>query len=152
MIHFPNALSIASTGLGCSQELGTQSRCPKCSPINQTSISLPSMHTGNCVSKYMLMMQMRDHARGRGLSSGTCAHDSSEDPALAIFNRFEPALEPLLQDGHAAAPVQWAGATTVFALPLALHHAPVVVAVHLDIGGTGPATCSVPTLLSHSHF
>lgn len=36
-----------------------------------------------------------------------------------------------MQNGHAAAPVQWAGAATVLALPLALNHAPVVVAVHL---------------------
>lgn len=77
--------------------------------------------------------------RGSGwgdlLSLGTCAHDSSEDPALAIFDRLEPALEPLVQNGHAAAPVQGAGAAAVLALPLALNHAPVIVAVHLGRGG-----------------
>lgn len=62
---------------------------------------------------------------------GTCAHDSSEDPALAVFDWLEPALEPLVQNGHAAAPVQGAGAAAVLALPLALDHAAVVVAVHL---------------------
>ena len=71
------------------------------------------------------------------LSLGTCAHDSSEDPALAVFNWLEPALEPLVQNGHAATPLQWAGAAAVLALPLALHHAPVVVAVHLGRGGHG---------------
>lgn len=65
----------------------------------------------------------------------TCAHDSREDPALTIFDWFVPALEPLLQDGHTATPVQWAGATTIFALPLALYHTLVIVAVHLSREG-----------------
>lgn len=71
---------------------------------------------------------------GKLLSLGTCAHDSSEDPALAIFDWLEPALEPLVQNGHAATPVQWAGTAAVLALPLALNHAPVIVAVHLGRG------------------
>lgn len=65
----------------------------------------------------------------------TCAHDSSEDPALTIFDWLVLALEPLLQDGHTASPVQWAGATTIFALPLALYHTSVIVAVHLSREG-----------------
>lgn len=71
---------------------------------------------------------------GKLLSQGTCAHDSSEDPALAIFDWLEPALEPLVQNGHAATPVQWAGTAAVLALPLALNHTPVIVAVHLGRG------------------
>lgn len=74
------------------------------------------------------------------LSLGTCAHDSSEDPALAVFDWLEPALEPLVQNGHAATPVQRAGATTVFALPLALKDTPIIVAVHLGRGGHGSTT------------
>ena len=69
------------------------------------------------------------------LSWGTCAQDSSEDPALAVLDWLEPALEPLVQNGHAASPVQGAGTAAVLALPLALDHAPVVVAVHLGRGG-----------------
>lgn len=71
----------------------------------------------------------------RSLSFRTCAHDASEDPALTIFNWLVLALEPLLQDGHTATPVQWVGATAVFALPLALYHTTVIVAVHLSREG-----------------
>lgn len=80
-------------------------------------------------------MQLSWSGVGDLLSWGTCAHDSSEDPALAVLDGLEPALEPLVQNGHAATPVQRAGAAAVLALPLALNHAPVVVAVHLDRGG-----------------
>lgn len=89
------------------------------------------------------MQTKADDGAGLGsgdLSLGTCAHDSSEDPALAVFDRLEPALEPLVQNGHAAAPVQGAGAAAVLALPLALNHAPVIVAVHLGRGGQGSTT------------
>lgn len=65
----------------------------------------------------------------------TSAHDSSEDPALAVFDWLVLALEPLLQDGHTATPVQRVGATAIFALPLALYHTSVVVAVHLSREG-----------------
>lgn len=78
------------------------------------------------------------------LSPGTCAHDSSEDPALAVFDWLEPALEPLVQNGHAPAPVQGAGAAAVLALPLALNHSAVIVAVHLAEEGTGPPACRAP--------
>lgn len=71
----------------------------------------------------------------RILSLHTCAHDSSEDPALTIFDWLVLALEPLLQDGHTASPVQWTGATAIFALPLALYHTSVIVAVHLSREG-----------------
>jgi hypothetical protein len=80
------------------------------------------------------------------LLCGTCAHDSSEDPALAVFDRLVPAFEPLLQNGHTPAPVQGASATAILALPLALHHAPVIVAVHLGRGGMGLPPGRIPTL------
>lgn len=93
---------------------------------------------------------MREPAWGGGwgpgglLSLGTCAHDSREDPALAVFDWLEPALEPLVQNGHAPTPVQGAGAASVLALPLALNHAPVIVAVHLAEEGTGPPARRAP--------
>lgn len=76
----------------------------------------------------------------------TCAQDSSKDPALAVFDWLVSALEPLLQDGHTATPVQWAGATAIFALPLALYHTTVIVAVHLSREGLSQS------LGCHAHF
>lgn len=86
---------------------------------------------------------MREPADERS-SSHTCAHHSREDPALAVFDRLVLALEPFLQDGHAASPVQRASAAAIFALPLALHHAPVIVAVHLQEGALGPPLGRLP--------
>lgn len=62
----------------------------------------------------------------------TCAGDSSQHPALAIFDWPGPSLAPLSEDGDTASPAIRCDAVIVWLLPLTGKYAPVTVCIHLD--------------------
>ena len=76
-------------------------------------------------------MQLSWSGVGDLLSWGTCAHDSSEDPALAVLDALAAISLPAPQDVHTADPGHGADAVRVVVVPAPQQHALVIVAVDL---------------------
>ena len=61
----------------------------------------------------------------------TCGDDPCEDPALAVLDALPSVAHELLQDGHAARPLERLRAVLVVAVPAAFQKAVLVLGVDL---------------------
>lgn len=77
-------------------------------------------------------------------TSPTCAHDSSEDPALPIAHWLAACGMPLLQDGHTASPLGGVDTIHIILTPIAIEHSVVVITVYLKRSHEDVLETSVP--------